>query len=449
MFQLDSTVPPIPATARLRSAFRRVLLTLAMLAAALAAHIPGLQAQLTITCPDMSIPREGAPCALTVVGTDPHQAQRLRVRVMEGGTHVASAVVRFSATAGTLLPDSVSTDNDGYAQTMWYRGAGSATTVIAVIARTASASTLREIQMRTPYRLREHRRDTVAWFEKTQLPRPLIVEIIRADAANDTVGRLTEANSQECRTVRVSFSPIGGGSLTPDIARADLVDAPYSSRGERRKGCFAHSYWTLGEGPGYRHAGAALVGAGTGQVRSSVAFEARARAMPRLVGGILASRYRSYMGAKPGAERTIRIERTLPDGGKMSFDTVFEARDTVERVDGRTKAASFVGISTPLVPRARWLAVTVGVNPADLERDWYAGVSVLRIPLGLAAESLPVDLHILGHFGRSPVLKSQDLCASTGDCGTRERARWHGFAGMLSVDAGSLVTKVIEKLGGG
>jgi hypothetical protein len=451
MFQLYSTVPPIHAAARMRSATRRALLALAMLTAALVAHAPGLQAQLTIACPDTTTPVDGVPCALPLVGTDPLQTQRIRIQVTEGRTPAAGALVRFRATAGTLLPDTATVDSQGFAHTLWYRAAGSDAAVIAVDARTGSGSALREIRMTKPvgYVLREHLRDSASWFEKTLLPRPLIVEIIRANAINDVAGRLTEADSLECRSVRVAFSRATGGSLTPDTTAA-AITTPYNSGMRRRTGCFATAHWTLGEGAGVRHARAAMVGAGPNQVRSNVAFEARARAMPRLVGGILASRHRSYIGLKPGAERNVRIERTLVDGSTMSFDTAVSAGQAApDFVPGRVKAAAFVGISTPVVTQARWLAVTAGVEPANIERDWYAGISALRIPFGLSAESLPVDVHILGHFGRSPVLKAPTRCAETGECRIRERTRFHGMAAMLSVDAGSLITDLIKNLSGG
>lgn len=451
MFQLYSTAPPIHAAARMRSATRVALLALAMLMVALGAGVRGLQAQMTITCPDMTTPADSVPCALPLVGPDPLQTRRLRIQVKEGGTYAAGAMVRFRATAGTLLPDTATADSQGYAHTVWHRPASSDPAVIAVDARTRSGSALREIRMtkRVGYVLREHLRDSMSWFEKTILPRPLIVEIIRANASDDEAGRLTEADSLDCRSVRVAFSRVTGGSLTPDTAAA-AITTPYNSGMTRRTGCFATAHWTLGEGAGVRHARAAMVGAGPNQVRSNVAFEARARGMPRLVGGILASRHRSYIGLKPGAERKVQIERTLADGSTMSFDTALSAgQATPDYVRGRVKAAAFVGISTPVVTRARWLAVTAGVEPANIERDWYAGISALRIPFGLSAESLPVDLHVLGHFGRSPVLKAPALCAEKGECRTSERTRFHGMAAMLSVDAGSLITDLIKNLSGG
>jgi hypothetical protein len=226
-----------------------------------------------------------------------------------------------------------------------------------------------------------------------------------------------------------------------DVDSADIGGNP------DRLGCFARANWTLGEGPGRRHARVSLVGGNSG--RTSVLYEAYARASPRLIGGIVATYNRSYLGPKAGPQRTIRIERTLPDGSKASFDTTFATgRDTVGEIDGNWAPVAFVGVSTPIRPLWHRWAVTFGVDPSSIDRNWYAGVSFLRLFGGLEVESLAVDIHQLGHWGRTDVLEDPKACRESGECGTEDDVRWQGVAAMLSVDAGSVITDLIKKLSG-
>ncbi|HEY7767660.1 hypothetical protein [Longimicrobium sp.] len=338
-------------------------------------------------------------------------------------------------------------DTEGFAQTLWYRAGGAEGAAVAVDARTPSGSSFREIRLTrsTPgYALRQHSGNYESWFEKTPLRHPVVVEIVRADAADDSVGRIT--SPETCSRLRVAFTRIGTGSVTPDTVMAG-VDSAEVGQNPHRLGCFARANWTLGEGPGRRHARMSLVGGNSG--RSSVLYEAYARASPRLIGGIMATRSRSYLGPQAGPERTIRIERTLPDGSKASFDTTFATgRDTVKQVDGSWAPAAFVGVSTPIRPKWHRWALTFGVDPRAVDRNWYAGVSVLRIPGGLEVESLPVDIHLLGHWGRVDVLENPKACRERGECDTEDDVRWQGLAAMLSVDAGSVITDLIKKLSG-
>jgi hypothetical protein len=349
-----------------------------------------------------------------------------------------------------VLPDSAQTDAEGYAHTLWYRAGGSEPAVIAVDARTATGSSFREIRAAREapprYALRRHSGNGASWFEKAPLRHPVVVEILRADAPNDASRYITDAES--CAKFRVAFTRIASGATTPDTATATLDHAEVGET-PARHGCFARSYWTLGEGAGRRHVRASLVGASPSTVGSTAMFEAYARAMPRLIGGVAVTYNRGYQGAKPAAERTVRVERTQPDGSTISFDSTFSTgRDTVDNVKGHYGPAAFVGVSTPVVPRLHRFAVTFGVDPGSIDRHWYLGASVLRLGGALAVEVLPIDIHVLGHWGRLDVLEDVSKCEQLGDCRTEDDVRFIGMAAMLSVDASSLLTELIKKLGG-
>lgn len=393
---------------------------------------------------------QSSPCTVTITGSDPVQTLPIRVRVMQGNAKAAGATVRFRATSGTVLPDSTAADAEGYAQALWYRTGGSDPAVIAVDARTSAGSAFREIRAaREPaprFLVRRHSGNGASWFEKAPLRHPIVVEILRADAPNDASRYITRADS--CNSIRVAFTRIASGSTTPDTATATLDHAEIGESPNRHS-CFARTYWTLGEGAGRRHLRASLVGGSATSAGSSTVFEGYARAMPRLIGGVVVTYNRSYLGAKSAAERTVRVERTQLDGSKISFDSTFSTgRDTVDRVASSFGPAAFVGVSTPVVPRWHRFAVTFGVDPGSIDRNWYAGASLLRAGGGLAVEALPVDIHLLGHWGRTKVLEDVSDCENLGDCRTEDDVRWIGFAAMLSVDASSLLTDLIKKLAG-
>jgi hypothetical protein len=435
----------------LQTAARRVVLAIGILTAALSVAAGDLGAQPSITCPgESSVPVQGAVCTATITGADPLQTLPVRVRITDGNTGIAGAVVRFRATSGTVLPDSVASDAEGYAQTLWYRAGGTDAAAIAVDARTQRGSAFREIRAaKAPaprYALRTHSGDGASWFEKAPLRHPVVVEILRADAPVGTSRYITAEDS--CASIRVAFTRVASGSLTPDTARA-TVDSAEVGENPDRLGCFARAYWTLGEGAGRRHVRAALVGGSATAANNNLTYEAYARALPRLIGGILVTYNRSFLGARSAGERTVRVERLLPDGSKLAYDSTFSTgRDTINSVDGNFGPAAFVGVSTPVVPRWHRFAVTFGVDPGSIDRNWYAGISLLRIPGGLAVESLPVDIHLLGHWGRTDVLVNRTACAERGECRTEDDVHWHGFAAMLSVDASSLLTELIKKLSG-
>jgi hypothetical protein len=361
----------------------------------------------------------------------------------------------------------MTTDGQGYAEALWYRTTGSDPASIAVSARTNGSSAFREIRLAkaaaAKYALTDSTGNYQSWFEKAPLRHPLVVEIVRADVTVDSLRRI--ANSDSCAAVRVAFTRIGAGSITPDTVsgyidtvRVDTAKVNPREYFERTPHipppvlvphCFARANWTLPEGPGRRHARVGLVGAGASQPRSSMLYEAYARANPRLIGGMVLNLDRGFLGVKRGEERTVHIERTLPDGTKMSFDTTLAtSRDTVDEKKFSVTPTAFVGVTSPVIAAWHRFAATVGVDPKNLDRDWYGGFSLLRARSGLAAESLPVDVHVLVHVGRDPVLTNPDTCSAQHDCRTRNRIRYKGVAAMFSIDASSLITDLIKKLAG-
>lgn len=458
---------------------------------------------ITIECPSPLNVVTNETCVGTVQPADSPQTKVIRIRVREASSAVGVvANVRFRASAGTLVPDTATTDAQGYASTFWFRGRSTEPAGIVVEARvpaaaagapavagapataTAPAATaVRYIEL-TPappehrYGLDLWSGSGQAWFEKSQLRYPVVVEVVQIDRVSNREVPVT--NPAVCAAQRVAFTKIGStGMQSPDTVAAALSKAPDDSaappeaqtplrrRGDvaavaqdeprpeedpkLRDGCFAETYWTLGDNPGDRHLRATLVpaqGTAAHDSRKTVMAEATARALPRLIAGLTYTYELDYVGATPKTEEVRRIERELPDGTKVSFDTtVTTQRAQVDSVKASWKWRSLVGISTPVWLGLRRLSMTVAADIQNLERDWYAGFSFLRAAGGLETEGLPVDVHFLLHVGRIKELNDAVACRNDGECTTEDRIRFRGAGVSFSINAGELLADVIKSLG--
>ncbi len=417
---------------------------------ALAASGAWAQAPLRVTCVDPTSRANRGTCDDSIPAAGPLQVKRLAVRVDSANKPVAGASVHFYATSGRLTPDSTRTDAAGYASTTWYRDAGPAPAAISIDARSAGGVgsyeqiklTVQDPAVQYGVRMSEGT-DQQNGFEKAPLPKAIEVQLLVFENRPAAKDGAPVADREKCPNYRVAFAQFGGkGSLTPDTA-VMWYDAE-----QRHHGCFAYANWTLPEGAGRRDAKATLIGSAVRPSESTVEFEAYARALPRIIGGVVATHYASYVGVRKGSTGIAKIERTRPDSSKITLDSaVTIARDTVQRFDAEWRTAAVIGVSTPLVRRWHNLSVTGGVDMNSPSRDWYFGVSVVRAVIGLLSESLPVDAHLLAHVGRSDVVRDEIACGVLRDCRTELKTRFQGFAGMISVDASALVGEVLKKIG--
>lgn len=422
---------------------------------------PGARGPLQIVCTGPEWNTEAPSCGATVSNADLLQQRVLRLRVVDAdGRGVGDALVRFRATAGAVMPDTVRTDASGYASGLWYRTRAADPAGVTAEARTETQSAMRHIEI-TPrgaepakrYQVKISTGNNQAWYEKSPQRFPLVVEIRRAGKEGDTIGQPI-TDPVECAAQRVAFSRIGtAGALTPDTTRGSVFPAserrPWWRRSPAKGGviCEARANWTLGEGAGRRHARATLLGDAVLPSRKDVQFETVARALPRLIAGIGPTRNRGYLGAKAGEQRIVRVERQFPDGTKLAFDSTVSSPAAVDEVGSSWSVAPIVGVSAAVIPRLERFSLTAGVSLTSPQDDWYAGFSLLR-PFGrLGMEGLPIDVHLLGHWGRRAVLANVDACRTEGSCRTEEDVMWHGAAAMVSIDAGSLVADLIKKLG--
>jgi len=444
------------------------------LLSALLGLVPHAAAQsIEITCrAPLSDPGVAEACTGPVPRTDQPQMQRINVRIVQAGTTTAvqGATVVFRATGAEVVADTVYTDANGDASTYWHRARSSDPGLVTVEAfgpQPKSPAALRIVRIlpsdaSVQIGLERWWAPT-AWFEKNPLPGPVAVHIFRIE--NGVERYITD--DTVCAAQRVAFARFGNaGSVSPDTAWGavmtfDTMPAVTVTRDSAgvdtlresgSRGCFVSTRWTLGDGPGVRNLRAALLAGGPAAVKrdGAVQLEAAARGLPRLIAGPVFARRGSYYGVTPRAERTLRIERYGPDSMKISYDsTVVTRAAAVDTVQSQAVGAAFFGVSIPVVPTLTTISVSAGVNMADPLNDWFAGISLVRFFGGVATEGLPVDIHLLGHFGRPAVLRNLEECKARISCATERRMMWHGLGGMISVDASSLFSDVIKKIVGG
>jgi hypothetical protein len=421
-------------------------LKLLSLAALLPTQAVGAQT-VSVECFSRGAVTAVSTCSDTVDASGPLQFKQIKFRVLDAsGKAMSDAMVHFYATSGKVAPDSSLTNKDGYVFATWSRDSNLATP--AMISMTFSSPSsggwqsqfgITIPQKALKYGIRMDREtDQQTGFEKAPLPHSIYVRLVQFDTGT-AKPPVPVSDRTKCPEYSVAFTQMGKGSMSPDTTVMWYDDD--------KEECRAYGNWTLGDGAGIRDAKAKLVGASVSIPNSIVEFESYARALPRIVGGFALSHYSGYMGVKKGSKVTATVERTV-DNVKITSDTVlWSTRDTLSRVESEWKPAAIVGVSAPLIPKVYRLSATAGVDLNSPTTDWYFGFSAVRVFGKLTSEALPVDAHILFHVGRNDVVEDESNCTTQGDCRTKRKTRFHGMAGMISVDATSLITDVLKKIG--
>lgn len=428
---------------------------------------PGLAAQtLRMDCGAGLVDSAAACRGEIAVGADSLQRRMLQVRVLRDHAPARGAIVRFRATSGTVHPDTAVTGADGVAEALWHRSGGTQPVGIAVDARIVDgnrnvlASALKYLEISRPpppaprtVALNPWRGGYQSWFENSTLRNAVVfaVEERRPDGKGGTADVPIDDDSV-CNAQRVAFRAVSGsGTVTPDTTVAQVYPIAESNA----RGCFVEARWALGAGSGEREMRATLVpGKGYVSAGNPPALYASARAMPRLVAGLAYSWNHSYRGLEAGSEVTFTVERTLPDGSVVKYDSTDTPASAYKEFDGDWELNPLVGLTMP-VPlngaRLRgWserISLTAGADLANIGDHWFAGVSLTRLGIGLPSESLPIDFHLLGHWRRTSVLTNPVECRDALEaCKTDEAVRFQGASFMLSADATTVISEIIKKL---
>jgi hypothetical protein len=385
---------------------------------------------LTILCePGTAAEDAAAPCGLEISSRDTHLP--VRVQVLNGHAPAANAVVVARAAGGTVFPDTVRTDGEGYARLMWMPASPGATGGLALEARTPTASEVRYITIaaatRTQYGLRLPRNGSNDWYAKHQLPAPVVVEVVALAGSSDTVGTpITSA--EECTARRVAFrnlSPVG--SVQPDTAQARVDRIRLGRRVllrrnvPERTGCIVEMRWALGDGAGVREARATLLGSGTALRTRDV--RATARPLPRVVMG-------------PGF--TWREPQYFMKGTEVG---------TVDTLGG-TQISTVIGIAGHARPAWGRVTPMIGMNLASPSTEWYVGASVPRL-VSRGLDEIPIDINLLLRLTRRASLDDPAGCAiDPARCTTERRLRSGGVGVGVTIDASSLFSDALKKLAG-
>ena len=326
----------------------------------------------------------------------------LRLTNQSGPVRDADVEFEFRGAAGSITPKA-KTGPSGLVEAIWV---GTPTTEGAVVVARAKMEAervvVREIRIEAaaapaaPLTLTPYSGLGQIWYEKRQLPRPVVVEVEGADAA--------------CTGAVVFFRPTTGGLASPDSVYATRETDPLT----HRSACLARTYWKLAEGVGTQHLTATV----RGQPASNTTVEARARLLPRIGAGLAATYFRSY---------------DVPKVDTATNDT------TPDKVEDNFLLRPTVSADFPLFRRVPGLRGVVGISLTSPDRDWYVGFSALQPFYGIPHEAMGVDVHLVAHLGRRRVLDDVGDCRAGIDCDSDEELLLLGGGLMFIVDGTSLL----------
>ncbi len=423
---------------------------LALLAATVCGGVAAAQVP-TVSC-GAPLTESAGICTGTVARSD--SVQQFNVELRLSGGVISGIPIVFRADSGTLVRDSVVTDANGIAQTIWYRPRGTGPVGIAADVRTASGSILKYVQLR-PRETQLHLR-TAQDARFSDFPggtgRRLVVEILQLNGGNPVA--ITDTTL--CARQRVAFYAEGTGArVTPDTAGGAVYAAKEKGdTADFKPGCFAAARLALGSDVG-RHEIRTLGLPSTGyRVTENARLRpVNVRHMPQIILAAVVSRHRSFNRVEKETVRTYRVQRILPSGETATFDSAVVSLSADD--GGGWSTTAMAGFSTPILsserfaPLADRLSLTLGIDADAPRQGQFLGVSILR-STGLVPYNFPVDLHLLAHRRKFEVLEDAGACAvalTEVACGTRSRAYW-GPSLAVSFDASAVVSEAIKKLGG-
>ena len=246
---------------------------------------------------------------------------------------------------------------------------------------------------------------TAVGFAGTQVARPLKIDI-------DNV-----ANPTSCGRQVVTFTVPDKGSVSPATAAGEWTNGR----------CLVEARWTLGGTVGSHSLTAQL----KDRPETTRRFQAVGRALPRLVVGLAAAS---------------RTEFTRLD---VQEDT------TVLETETFSPFSAVLGLDTPLY--TKWPAIRgfLGASAANLDREWYVGLSLLHLVkvfrphswAELEAETLPVSLHLVTRIDRiTKVTNAEDCELDVSTCVEDTSLEFGGYGVVVAVNTMSLLETITKGL---
>jgi hypothetical protein len=413
-------------------------------------------------------PEPAGDCTGQVARADSAQYYEIILKLRSGGRPI-TRMIRFSANSGTFMPDSVWPSPNGEVRTRWFRSGGGDSVRILAEINSPTAYGLRYIKL-TPRKkvagdsmkvvMREFRAAS-AWYEKTSTP--AIVELMqlqRRAMRPDTIVPITADST--CSRYRAAFTRAQTAtSVLPDTGRFTVTPVR-RPRGERwpqqtaefvlgnknpeQNGCLALAEWHLGTGVGQRAMRVHLLSAtGTTALQEPIDILTHARPLPRIFAGLNLTRHESRVAVAPKQERTVQVERIQPDGSKATFETketIQPARE--DTIRGAWEPGASGGLVGAPIPALREFTMSAGVDLKNPSRNFFAGFSLIHL-VRPSLESLPLDIHLIGHWARRDIAVTANCPGGASLC-TETDLRFEGVGIMGIFDAGSALADVIKKL---
>lgn len=388
------------------------------------------------------------------------------LRIPSGDLPKVTAMVRFEASHGVLLPANVWPDPTGLVHVRWHRkGAGSPVEVVAEV-NSDNGYGRRHIRLSPPSRPAEPgelRMDesvnprVATWIEQTAARDP-VVRLIRI-VGTDTIA----VSEEECPRYRAAF--VGGGvagTVTPDTAPLEWVElrrdrtrflkrdiyTPHGGSTATHE-CRADAEWALGAGVGGRSLRiTVLPSAGGPSIGPSQELYVHARRAPRILAGIAYVRDREYNTVDTAQFRVVQVEELQADGSKRTYQVREQTRAAVEsRVKGGNSFRPTFGVVFPIVPGARNFTFSAAFDLTDPTAHQYFGLSLLHL-VRPSLEMLPLDLQLVGHTSLRKVATTQGCSGGAALC-TRKDWGFDGIGIMGVFDVSSVLSDVLKRLAGG
>ncbi|CAN5385371.1 hypothetical protein BH24GEM3_BH24GEM3_23160 [soil metagenome] len=395
------------------------------------------------------------------------------LRIPSGDLPKVSAMVRFEASHGVLLPASVWPDSTGLVHVRWHRkGAGSPVEVVAEV-NSENGYGRRHIRLAPPPlpRLRGELR-----MDSSSSINPRVATSIEQTAARDPVVRLIRISGdttiavgkEECTLYRAAFVRGGvAGTVTPDTAPFEWVPlrrhmtrffkrdiyTPHGSTATHE--CRADAEWALGAGVGGRSLRITVLPiAGGPPIGPPQDLYVHARRAPTILAGIAYARDREYITVDTAQFRVVQVEEPQVDGSKRTYQVREQTRAPVEsRVEGGRSFRPTFGVVFPsgvlfqAVPFARNLTFSAAFDLTDPTAHQYFGLSLLHL-FRPSLEMLPLDLQLVGHTSERRIATTQGCSGGATLC-TRKDWDFDGIGIMGVFDVSGVLSEVLKKLAGG
>lgn len=393
-------------------------------------------------------------------------ALSLVLRIPSEDLPKVAAMIRFRASHGVVLPDSVWPDSAGLVHVSWHRkGAGSPVEVVAEL-NSEQGYGRRHIRLAPAplparpgaLRMDESINSRVATGIEQTAARDPVIRLIRISGA-DTI----PVGEEECSHYRAAFVRGGvAGTVTPDTAPFEWVDirrqwyrflkrdihTPFRD-GTGTHECRADAEWALGSGVGGRSLRVTVIPvAGGPPVGPPQELYVHARRVPRILAGIAYAPDRQYMAVDTAQFRIVQVEEPQTDGSKRTYQVREQTRAAAESlVEGGSSFRPTVGVVFPLWASARNFTFSAAFDLTDPTAHQYFGLSLLHV-IRPSLEMLPLDLQLVGHTSERRIATTKGCSGGETLC-TRKDWGFDGVGFMGVFDVSSVLSDVLKRLADG